>query len=317
MLERIVATTWRSSMSDFVEKHAFLAGCACPTFGWLEHRGNTAPMTPGIEWRFHFGNEIGVKARAALGEGTMIPRAPLDVAASASTSALGDPCNNALLFEVTFVAVNCVARADALRRGAGGWELVEVKSGKSPEDGEGPKAAYLDDIGFTLFVARASGLRIDRALLMMVNRDYRTDLDESLFVELDVTTEASARAERFATSARAITDAVLADEKPDAMLKFACGKCPRFGECVGAGIDDHLFIIPRLSEKKFGELRQFERIANIPAASSLTDLQRRIVDVCKCGQALVEPDGLTVLDNVIWPAYYLDFEAVIRRRATV
>lgn len=298
-----------ADMPTAISKRTFLAGIVCQRFGWLEHRASPAAPTAGDEWRFHFGNDIGARARLELGDGISLPRSPLDIALSASQQAVGDAAHS-LLFEMTLVFADCVARADALRRTEKGWELIEVKSGKSP-DNEPPKDEYIDDIAYTLFVAQSAGLPITRAVLMLIDRNYRLGMPGRLFVELDVTAEASARAGTFSKIAPDVTSAVLAEVAPEARLIFACKSCPHFGDCTGAGLDDHLFVIPRLSEKRFGELREYGRVSKLPVGTKFTDSQRRIVEVYQSGEPRIEPGGLAVLAETIWPAYYLDFEAVM------
>ena len=52
--------------------------------------------------------------------------------------------------------------------------------------------------------------------------------------------------------ADALATAVLADERPAAALNFACRKCDYYGErCIDQNVPDPLWILPRLSEKKF------------------------------------------------------------------
>ncbi|MFI5244304.1 MAG: DUF2779 domain-containing protein, partial [Gemmatimonadales bacterium] len=124
--------------------------------------------------------------------------------------------------------------------------------------------------------------------------------------------EALARAAAFSNDAQAIATAVSADQRPEPSLKFACKVCDFFEtDCIGKGVPDPLFVLPRLSEKKFIELRTYERVTRIPATAKLTPTQQRIAEVVRSGQPRTEAAGLTVLDEVVWPAHYLDFEAVM------
>jgi hypothetical protein len=67
-----------------------------------------------------------------------------------------------------------------------------------------------------------------------------------------------------------------------------------------------------LSDKKFGELRAYERVSRLPPTAKLTDNQRRVADVIQSGQPHADVDELRgILDEVVWPARYLDFEAVM------
>ncbi|MFI5246032.1 MAG: DUF2779 domain-containing protein, partial [Gemmatimonadales bacterium] len=105
--------------------------------------------------------------------------------------------------------------------------------------------------------------------------------------------------------------AVAGDARPKPSLKFACKDCDYFeSDCVGKGVPDPLFIIPRLNAKRFEELRPYERISRLPPTAALTDNQRRVVDVIVAGTPRAEAAGLALLQDVSWPVQYLDFEAV-------
>jgi hypothetical protein len=297
-------------MSQQVDKRAFLAGRICLTQGWYVHHAPHEAPGPGLQWRFYTGADVGRRARVWLGEGKYLQRTPLEAALRATDEAVKQAEPN-LLFEASFSWGGLVARADALRRSDGGWTIIEVKSGKSPEDGR-VKEEYLDDIAYTVCVATGAGLPVVRATLVLLNRDYRLGGDAEMFAELDVTGEALARAAAFNKDAQAIATAVSADQRPEPSLKFACKACEFFEtDCIGKGVPDPLFVLPRLSEKKFAELRTYERVTRIPATAKLTDTQQRIAEVIRSGQPRTEAAGLTVLDDVVWPAHYLDFEAVM------
>ena len=75
-----------------------------------------------------------------------------------------------------------MARADAIRRHGAEWDLIEVKSGKSPDEGDKLSADYVDDLAYTRMVAGGAGLKISRALLVLINRDYRLGGDAPMFV---------------------------------------------------------------------------------------------------------------------------------------
>jgi hypothetical protein len=296
-------------VAELVDKRAFLAGRVCLTQGWYVHHAPHEVPGPGLQWRFYAGTEVGRLARVWLGEGKYLQRAPIEAALEATDAAVKNGESD-LLFEASFSWGGLVARADALRRSDGGWTLIEVKSGKSSEDGK-VKDEFLDDIAYTACVAIGAGLPVVRATLVLLNREYRLDGGAELLTELDVTGETLARASAFSTDAQAIAIAVGGDTRPEPSLKFACKDCEFFATvCVGKDIPDPLFVLPRLSAKRFEELRPYERISRIPAATKLTDAQRRVADVIRSGAPRAETAGLASLGSVTWPVHYLDFEAV-------
>lgn len=292
-----------------LDKRVLLAGRRCHPYGWHVQHAPQEPPGPGLQWRFHYGAEIGARAREALGAGRQLPAAPLDVALGATEDAVRRG-EDALLFEASFRWRDLVARADALRRSDGGWTVIEVKSGKSTDDGS-VKDEYLDDVSYTVCVAQHAGLRIDGVAMVLVNRDFRLGGAEPLLTEVDVTEAAMQRADEMAVDAQEIAATVQAEARPAPRLNFKCRACEIFDtECLGAGVPDPLFALPRLSEKRFEELSRYERVSQIPAGAKLTATQERIADVIRSGQPIRE-DGLRVLDDISWPARYLDFEAVM------
>ncbi len=297
-------------MAGFVEKRAFLASRICRTQGWnVFHSPEEAPA-PGLKWRFYAGADIARRARDWLGTGRLLRRAPVDAAVQATKEALKQG-ESGLLFEASFVWKGLVARADALRRSPHGWTLIEIKSGLVPKDGR-VKEEYLDDVAYTVCVARETGLPIVGATLVLINRDYRLGGEAQMFAELDVTREALERATAFSKDAQEIALAISADQRPEPRLIFACKDCAFFETaCIGRGVPDPLFALPRLSEKRFVELRAYERVSRIPVDAELTDTQQRVADVIRSGRERTEPAGLRILGVVVWPARYLDFEAVM------
>lgn len=299
-------------MTNLVDKRTFLAGAICRTRGWYVHNAAEMPPGPGLQWKFYVGTEVGRRARTFLGSGNYLPRSPIEDALEASADATHQ-LEAPLLFEVTFSSDRLIARADALRlRENNTWTIIEIKSGKSGEPGEA-KQEYIDDLAYTVCVARKAGLQVEAATLILLNRDYRMGENASLFVEVDVTDRAFVRANEFAAITMEVVTAALSDTRPDPALKYCCKDCDHFAtECVGQGIEDHLFLLPRLSEKKFTELREFERIALLPASAKLTENQKRVAEVIASGQHQMDREQLrNYLSEVMWPAYYLDFEAAL------
>ncbi|HEY3287745.1 MAG TPA: DUF2779 domain-containing protein [Gemmatimonadaceae bacterium] len=296
-------------MTTRIAKRAFLAGVTCRTQGWYLHHAPDEVPGPGLQWRFWVGAHVHERARIWLGDGVMLRRTPLE-AAMEDTQAYVADASQQLLFETTFVWNGLVARADAIRRHGIEWDLIEIKSGKFKPD-EKVDAEYVDDLAYTRMVAAGAGIRVARSLLVLINGEYRLNGTAEPFHAVDISELVNARAAEFAAIADDVYARVAADERPTPELIFACRKCEYFDtQCVGRGIPDPLFMIPRITEKKFEALKQYERISRLPANVELTDNQRRVVEVLQAGVPTVNADGLRILDQVQWPVRYLDFESV-------
>ena len=296
-------------MKALIDKRQFLAAVVCPTRGWFEARKPRESAPPGLAWKFFTGAEVGRIAREQLGRGVELPTGSGVETAEATARAIagGDAT---LLFEATFVAGAFVARADALRRDEDGWDLIEVKSSKlSAQDG--PSDEALDDLAYTTFVARAAGVRLRRLCLMLISSDYRMGDDGDLLVEVDVTQAALARADEWSALAPVVTESVRSVGQPPPVLKLVCRSCEFFRTtCLGANVPDSILLLPRLSSKRFEPLKQFVRIGALPLDAELTPPQARVARVIRSGTPERDPVGLTRLDQVAWPVYYLDFESI-------
>lgn len=296
-------------MKSRVDKRTFLAALECVNRGWFAHRDPQRDPGFGEQWRFWVGHEVEGKARAWLGEGEVLRRSPVDAAEAATTAAVASG-DHARLFEATFVADGCVARADAIECVDGEWTVLEIKSGKSKLDAV--DKSYIDDLAFTVCVASAAGLPVHRACLVLINGEYELDGPVAFFVRVDVTEDVMVRAREFSLLAPGISSVMLAESAPPATLNFACRNCEYYDKtCVGQGVDDPLWLIPRLSQKRFDQLKGYERISRVPAETELTEIQTRVFKVLRSGEPHIDAPALSqLLRTVEWPAYYLDFETV-------
>lgn len=293
-----------------ITKAKFLAAISCGRAGWYAQRAPRAPLTHADRWAFHVGNRVGALARAHLGDGIVLPYASHERALEQTDDALHDP-HVTLVFEATFAVAHCVARADALRRADDGWELIEVKSGKMPEDGTSTSEDYLDDVAYTLTVARAAGINIVRATLMLLNREYTLGAAQQ-FGTVDVTERANARAIEFAANLHTIVETLLSDTPPAAHLQSICKKCDHFAtKCIGVGIDDSILRIPNLRGARFDAIQPFARIRALPLTADLTAPQQRVARIIATNSPHRDARALADLQRVVWPAYYLDFETVM------
>jgi hypothetical protein len=291
-----------------VSKREFLNGLACSTMAYFDGQGPSASIQAGLRWKFYEGNQVGALAREVIGPGRELPLFG-EEALSASREALA--ARSERLYEVTMSAGGLLARADAMCPVTDGWELIEVKSGKEPEDGT-PKAEYIDDAAFTLLVARSAGVPIVRVSLMLLARGYVAGSNAPMFVTFDVTRAVVARSTELGARAPALVASLLGRGAPSPMLSMTCRDCEYFAtSCIGVGIDDSVLRIPRINEKKLAELHPHTRIGALPRDVKLTYTQQRVVDLIRTTSVARDEKALANLQSVRWPVHYLDFEAVM------
>lgn len=218
-----------------------------------------------------------------------------------------------VIFEAAFEVDGYAARADLIRRVKGGWVIGEIKSSLFNE--EGPKDEHLEDLAYTTMVARRSGLPVKGCELVLMNRDWRLGMpDPDLFVVSDHTNEVMPIVEEFNRLWDQIAPLLLRRTKPSPHWCWECRDCEFFADrCVGVGISDHIFQLPRLREGKVTELTTMgvTRISAIPASFELSDAQRKTATAIRTKSPQIDGPLIRVaLDSLEWPIGYLDFETL-------
>lgn len=297
-------------MKETISKNLFLNATVCPTLGWrLRASEPMVELRPTLAqtFRMEAGVEIGQRARELFPEGVIIATGNLD-AAALQTAVLVRPDGPSVLFEATFVVGGYAAKADVLKRIGDRWHLIEVKSNLNL------RQELIDDLAYTQMVLGRAGLTISKASLLLISKDFRLGMEDSeLFTEYDCTAEALASVEKFELFWDAIRENTSATNMPEPTLIPACKTCQLFTDCLGKDIVNHIFDIPRLSQKKVDELTDLGvfRVEEIPQTFALTEIQARVRNAVVSGQPWIGPNLKQSLQAIRWPAHYLDFETVM------
>jgi hypothetical protein len=263
--------------------------------------------TPADRLRMEQGIQIGRRARELYPEGILVDEQNI-ASATEKTKTLMDDSNVSVIFEGTFSEDGYSTKADILRRTADGWHLVEVKASANDKD------EFIDDMAYTTMVIVRSGTHVSGVSILLVSKDFRLGMEnEKLFVEIDHTRDVMERVEKFKPLWEQIDNATSSAEKPPAELRFDCGKCDTFGECLGEGIMNPVFDLPRLSKPKFEKLNALGIVSmeDIPEDFELTDTQKRVSDSVRSDQPFIGDDLKSELEAISKPCYYLDFESVM------
>ena len=292
-----------------VSKQIFLNALVCPSLGWLERSGEIteAELTLGERFRIEQGIEIGRRARGLYPDGLLIHDMDIMSASKKTKSMMNEP-SVSIIFEGTFLIDGLVTRADILKRKGDSWHVFEVKSGVND------KEEFIDDMAYTAMVIDRCGFNISDVWLILVSKDFRLGMEnEKLFVEIEHTDEVLERVEEFKPFWQQIEERTRAPVKPEPQLLFECRKCGLFQECLGKGVANHIFDIPRLSQSKFNELAEsgIVSIEDIPDGFPLTESQYRVKDCVRTKRLFVGDSLKSELRSISWPAYYLDFETVM------
>lgn len=219
-----------------------------------------------------------------------------------------------VIFEAAFTVDGYTARADWIRRVKGGWVIGEIKSSLFNEDG--PKDEHLEDLAYTVMVARRSGLPVKGCELVLMNRDWRLGMPNAeLFVVTDHTADVLPIADEFNRLWDQVAPLLLRRSKPSPHWCWECRDCEYFADrCVGVGIPDPIFQLPRLRENKFTELTAMDvtRISAIPSDFKLTDSQQIAATAIRTKSLQIDAAEIrSALDSLEWPIGYLDFETLM------
>jgi hypothetical protein len=297
-------------MKKSVTKNIFLNSLAfsCVTLGWLLRTAEAKlePPTLGDVFRMEQGRDIEMRARNLYPGGLLIDDSDPESAHKKTISAIENR-DVSEIFGATFLVDGFVTKADILQRVKGSWRLNEVKSSVAD------KPELVDDLAYTAMVAERGGLKISESTLILISKDFRLGMsNDRLFERKDHTDEVQERVALFKPYWDTVEEATRAPSKPNPKLRFTCKKCELFTQCIGAGIKNHIFEIPRLSQKKYDELakRGIVSVKDIPDSFELTEIQSLVRECVKKNQPAIGPELMKFLGNLSWPVYYLDFETV-------
>lgn len=296
-----------------ITKKIFLNAIVCPTLGWLLRSGQSVEEltgqgpTLGEQFRIEQGAEVHKRARQLYPDGVLIDPGDLRGAISETESLMANS-DISIIYESAFNVDDYIAKADIIRRLTDGWHLLEVKSSANDKD------EFIDDMAYTTMVIKRRGFEVRSISLVLILKDYRLGMDDrELFVEINHTEDVLERVVQFEPFWDVVNQLTTASIQPDPSLKKECKECPIFDQCLGSGIENHIFDIPRLHQTKFDRLKELGivRIEDIPGDFPLTDNQAKVRDCVVAGQPYISSQLKNDLDAITWPAFYLDFETVM------
>src|ERR1700688_2524242 len=167
-----------------LSKSRFVAGLQCHKLLWWKVHEPAAPelvTSPDLQARFEAGKRVGEAARAYVPGGQLIGFRyyEVDRKIAATQAALGGA--TPAIYEAALATDDAYAVVDILERRARGFGLIEVKSTTDV------KPEHIPDVGMQTYILRHSGIAIERAEVMHLNRECRYPDLSNLFVRRDVT----------------------------------------------------------------------------------------------------------------------------------
>ncbi len=290
-----------------VTKHDFLTALGCKTRAWFGMRDPGGAPSPADLLRMQEGQDVHRRAQSLHPNGVF-------AGSIEKTKQLILDRAVEVIFEAALSIDGYTARADWIRRVKGGWVIGEIKSSLFNEDG--PKDEHLEDLAYTVMVARRAGLPVKCCELVLMNRDWRLGMpDPDLFVVTDHTAEVTPIADEFNLLWDQVAPLLLRRSRPSPHWCWECRDCEYFADrCVGVGIPDPIFQLPYLREKKFTELTSIgvTRISAIPSDFKLSDAQKKTATAIRNKSPQIDAAEIRLaLNSLEWPIGYLDFETLM------
>lgn len=295
-----------------IDKRIFLSAIICPTFSWRDANiAEEIPLEEDYEKAIKIieGNEIGDKARSIFPEGIFVSERKIDRAIEI-TKQLLENISVKVIFEATFQIGHFVARADILVRNEDNtYRLIEVKS--SVND----KPELVDDLAYTAMVLKLANVKITNYELMLISKNFRLGMNsKNMFQIIDHTNEVISRIEEMLQYKDIIEKEIVSKNEPKAVFAFRCKDCKYLYSCFPDYTkQESIFHLPRLSEKQFNELSflKIDSIKKIPDTFRLTESQQFARDSIKSNKLIKNENLKSMLEEVEWPIYYLDFETMM------
>jgi predicted RecB family nuclease len=217
------------------------------------------------------------------------------------------------LFEAAFRWGPRETRVDVMALGADGWQLVEVKSSSRVKD------EHMEDAAFQAVVVQEAGLPLAKVSVAVVNasavRGESPLRADELFKIEDLTEPVRAVSAAVRHHIDDIEGAVAQTSPPEIPPGPHCQvprKCPFYDLCNTEPSLDALENLPGVLKKKLKEWVE-------GGATSMLDVERfvkpgtaqsRAISAVRFSRTEVDDDLASVLAQVVFPACFIDFEAV-------
>ncbi len=227
---------------------------------------------------------------------------------------LADPLVEAIR-DAVFSANGGIASVDFVERlGSGGFGLRAVRAALRPSE------TALDELAFDYFVARAAGVEIASAEVVLLDPDFtrgpQAPEARALLRRSDVTREVAYLAADLEARVRAQRETLARREAPTVEPSPHCRRpdtCEFLAHCTAGKRPDWIGYLPGLRASGFAQLRAsgIERVADLPEGFSRTPAQRNARASLARGTAYVSSDLVRRLEGFGPPADCLDFEAIL------
>jgi hypothetical protein len=296
---------------DFhLSKSRFTAGLQCHRqLWWRTHEPEASELVagPGQQAIFDRGHRVGALARERFPGGVLIdlPHTAVEERVRLTAEAIRDGAP--AIFEASFVADDTFVAVDILERVGSAWRLVEVKSSTRV------KPEYLPDVAVQIHVTRGSGLTVDEAQVMHLNRECVFPDLSNLFVRVPVTGLIEPLLPSVPSLIRGQL-AMLGGPLPEVPIGPHCRSpysCPFLPRCWGGLPEHHVTTLHSTGLRAWEFVtRGYVSITDLPEGLGLRKLAERQRVSVKSGRRFVSDDLGRALAALESPIAVLDFETI-------
>jgi hypothetical protein len=296
-----------------LSKSTFLRGVNCKKSLYLNAYQSELrdPLDESAKRRMLEGRRVGELARERFPGGVLVqPGAPFNVKAALARTQELIKGGTSVIYEAALQADGVLAFVDILVRGDGGWRLYEVKSTTKV------KEEHLLDVALQVHLLKRSGLDIEEAAVLHINRDYlrQGELDlQALYTPESVFEAVNEVLPAVAAEIEKCKATLGGGEIPEIGIGPHCTdpvRCDFYGHCWAHIPIPSVFDVSYLGAKKYDLYeRGIVRIEDIPDDFPLSKRSSFHVESHKAWRETVDRSAIrTFLDDLAYPLYFLDFE---------
>jgi len=306
-------------MKNSLSKSDYIKGLQCPKALWFSKNRRDLNLPPDDEAKAKFavGDEVTNLARKCFVDGIKANDDYFDIEKAATSTKELISKNHPIIFEATaiFDEDKSHARIDILQKNqnSDSFDLIEVKSSTSVKD------YHIDDMSFQYHVFTKAGYKIDKCLLMIIDKEYvlEGEVDPSKFFKFEDVSDLVLEKQINLEVAKNQLLKVLENEKEP---KIEIGdKCFKPFEC---GYKYHCWQkIPEYSIFKIYQNKKAEQVAKEICSYDIKDIPANLfpsgakaIDI-NCYQENknhLEKDKIkNWLKKLQYPLYFLDYETIM------
>ncbi len=292
-------------------KSTFCSGVQCSRLLYynVNLKGLLPEPDPATLLKFDQGTEVTEAARLQYPDGVMIEHEPWDEIIERTQHALHN--NAPVIFEGAFFYNHVLIKADILQRvGGEAYNLIEVKMSTKL------KPEHIPDIAIQKYVLEGSGMKIEKANLMHINKNYMHPGQGELFCLVDCTEEVEEfmhRIEDFISEQLGVLEE---SQPPEEEIGPHCREphdCPLIAECWKDIPEPSVFDIPKLWWTKKWDLydQGIIELKDIPEDYKLNAKQQNYIDSVRRDEPNIDTAAIRKkLDELQYPLYFMDFETM-------